>query len=308
MLRQSLLWASRNPWLAHRLPRYRFMRRAVRRFLPGEDAEAALGEGAHLKEGGMTVLLTRLGENVRTQEEADRVAAHYLEVLDRALARSIDAQLSVKLTQLGLDLGPETALRNVRSLVERAAALHSLVWIDMEGSPYTDVTLDLFRRIRAEHPAVGVCLQAYLHRSERDLESLLPLRPSIRLVKGAYAEPSSIAFPRKAEVDANYRKLAARLLEEAGPDGRVWPAFGTHDPRLIQDLREAADSRGLDPSAYEFEMLYGIGRERQARLAADGYRMRVLISYGDAWFPWYMRRLAERPANLGFVVRSLFSS
>lgn len=305
MLRQSLLWASRNPWLSRRLPRYAFMRRAVRRFMPGETQEEALDAAEGLRDRGMTALLTLLGENVETEEEAEEVARHYHGVLARVAERGLDAQLSVKLTQLGLDVGTGVALAHVRDLVERAREGDGTIWIDMESSEYTDDTLDLYRRIREAHGNVGVCLQAYLYRTERDLDALLPLRPAIRLVKGAYAEPKEIAYPRKADVDAAYLRLAGRLLEEAGSEGRARPAFGTHDPRMIAGVQAAADARGLDRSSYEFEMLYGIGREEQARLAAGGYRMRILISYGSSWFPWYMRRLAERPANLWFVAKSL---
>lgn len=305
MLRQSLLWASRNPWLSRRLPRQPFVRRAVRRFMPGETAEAALEEAERLRNRGMTTLLTRLGENVAAADEAAEVAAHYRDVLARVDERGLDAELSVKLTQLGLDLGPEHALGHVRDFATRAAGRDAIVWIDMEGSDYVDATLDIYRAVRREHDNVGVCLQAYLYRTERDLEELLPLQPAIRLVKGAYAEPKEIAYPRRADVDAAYLRLAGRLLDDAGPGGRVRPAFGTHDPEMISGVRAAAEARGLDRSAYEFEMLYGIGREDQARLAAAGYRMRVLISYGSSWFPWYMRRLAERPANLWFLAKNL---
>lgn len=291
------------------------MRRAVRRFMPGEDMQAALAEAERLQTRGMTALLTLLGENVKTPAEADSVAEHYLGVLDQAKERSLDVQISVKPTQLCLDAGLETALQKLRSLAERAAAFDTMVWIDMEGSDYTDVTLDLYRRIceprgsagAQDSPTVGICLQAYLHRTAEDLESLLPLRPSIRLVKGAYAEPPEIAFASKADVDRNFLKLAGRLLDEAGPKGRVWPTFGTHDPKMIRSVQTEADARQLPKSAYEIEMLYGIGREEQVRLAAAGYPMRVLISYGTSWFPWYMRRLAERPANIIFVVKSAFA-
>lgn len=304
MLRQSLLWASRNRWLSRRLPRTRFIRRAVRRFMPGEEPEAALEEAERLRRQGLSSLLTLLGENVTTEEEADAVARHYLDLLAQVRERGLDAQLSVKPTQLGLDVGRDVALERLRAIAARAAELDNAVWVDMEGSQYTDATLEIYRRVRREHDNVGVCLQAYLYRTEEDLDSLLPLHPSIRLVKGAYAEPREIAFPRKAQVDGAFLRLARRLLEDAG---RAWPAFGTHDDRMIQGVQAEARARNLPSSAYEFEMLYGIGRERQLGLAGEGYSMRVLISYGSSWFPWYMRRLAERPANLWFVAKGLFA-
>lgn len=305
-MRQLLLWASRNRFLRERLPRLGFVRRAVRRFMPGEEPEDALRETERLAELGIGTLLTLLGENVEEAAEARQVTEHYLEVLDRVEERGLDAEPSVKLTQLGLDLGRDLALESLLAVVERGARAGRVVWVDMEGSETTDVTLELYRRARSAHPNVGVALQAYLYRTEADLEALLPLEPRIRLVKGAYAEPPHIAFRDKARVDDNYLRLARRLLDAAAA-GEAFPAFGTHDVRMIRQIQAEAERRGLSRSAYEFEMLYGIGREEQARLAAEGYRMRVLISYGEAWYPWYMRRLAERPANLWFLVRSLFS-
>jgi proline dehydrogenase len=183
--------------------------------------------------------------------------------------------------------------------------LGNVLWVDMEGSRYTQVTLDLYRRIRNAHASVGLCIQAYLYRTAGDLEGLLEGTPLVRLVKGAYAEPGSIAFPKKAHADANYRKLAERLLDGGAAVTGARLAFATHDVRLIRLIQGAAAARGLARDAYEFQMLYGIQREEQRRLAAEGYRVRVLISYGAYWFPWYMRRLAERPANLWFVMRSM---
>lgn len=305
-MRQLLLRASRSRFLQERLPRYRFVRRAVRRFMPGEDADAALREAAALEERGMGSLLTLLGENVERPDEAREVRDHYLGVLDAVEERGLDAQLSVKPTQLGLDVGREVAAGHLEALAGRAAAAGTAVWIDMEASPYVDPTLELFRRARETADDVGVCLQAYLYRTERDLETLLPLRPRIRLVKGAYAEPPEIAHPKKRDVDEAYVRLAGRLLDAAA-EGDAYPAFGTHDRALIGRLQAEAARRRVPPTAYEFEMLYGIGRETQVRLAEEGYRMRILISYGEAWYPWYVRRLAERPANVLFLARSLVS-
>jgi proline dehydrogenase len=244
---------------------------------------------------------------VRTLEEAEQVTRHYLEVLTRAKQAALDAEISVKLTQLGLDLDRAACEAGLTSLLQRAAADGTWVWIDMESSEYTDVTLDIYRRARKRFSSVGVCVQAYLYRTERDLESLIPLGGGLRLVKGAYREPPDKAFPKKRDVDSRYFELARRLL---GPEARqsgVRVIFGTHDSTLVRRIEEAARLAGLRPNDVEFQMLYGIRREEQARLAAQGYRFRVLISYGDAWFPWYMRRLAERPANVAFVARNLFS-
>ena len=206
---------------------------------------------------------------------------------------------------MGLDLDPQLCRAHLAALLKRAEERRNFVWIDMEGSDYVDATLDLFRGARAVSPRIGVCLQAYLRRTPADLEGLLPLRPALRLVKGAYQEPADRAFPRKEDVDAAYLELATRILGQ--PGGPEMLAIGTHDPRLIERLRAVAKERGVPRAAYEFEMLYGIQRALQARLVEGGDRLRVLISYGSYWFPWYMRRLAERPANVGFVVRNFFS-
>lgn len=307
MMRNLLLWGSQNPWLSQKLPRYRFVQRAVRRFMPGEEVEAALTEAARLQGPTRGTIFTLLGENVTEPAEAEAVARHYASAIDTVEARGVDTEMSVKLTQLGLDLSPETAYEHTAALAGRAAAFGKHVWIDMESSAYVDATLDLFRRLRENHHNVGLCLQAYLYRTADDLDSLLPLAPAIRLVKGAYAEPPALAFPQKADVDANYFRLAQRLLDADLLARGARPAFATHDPHLLGRIREEAAARGLDRSTYEFQMLYGIRRQEQDRLVADGYRLRVLISYGRAWFPWYMRRLAERPANLWFVMKSLFT-
>jgi len=307
LLRSAFLAGSQSRWLRERAVNFRPVRRAVSRFMPGDDLEAALAAARSLRAAGIGSVLTYLGENVQKPEEAEQVTRHYLEVLARAKQTALDAEISVKLTQLGLDLGRAACEAGLVSLLERAVADGTWVWIDMESSAYTDVTLDIYRRARARFPNVGVCVQAYLRRTERDLESLIPLGGGLRLVKGAYREPPDKAFPKKRDVDANYFALARRLL---GPEARradVRTIFGTHDSALIRRIEEAARLAGLKPKDVEFQMLYGIKRDEQSRLAAQGYRFRVLISYGDAWFPWYMRRLAERPANVLFVLKNVFN-
>ncbi len=304
-MRTVLLAGSRSPWLRAQATRRGFVRRSVSRFMPGERLEDALAAAARLRDKGIPTIFTHLGENLATAAEADEVTDHYRRVFEAAASAGLDAQVSVKLTQLGLDLDHERCLRNLRALVEGAGEGDSRVWIDMEGSAYVDVTLDLFRRVQALSPRVGVCLQAYLHRTPTDLESLLPLGPAIRLVKGAYNEPPDRALRRKRDVDARFFTLAARLL---GDEARRYGSFlgiATHDPRLVERLRSLVAAHQVSPDAYEFEMLYGIQRSLQARLVAEGQRLRVLISYGAHWFPWFMRRLAERPANLWFVARTL---
>ena len=311
MMRRAFLWASENDWARRRLPRLGFVRRAVSRFMPGEELEAALVATFELNRAGFGTVLTLLGENVEDDADTAAVVDHYLGVIRAIRARGLDAEVSVKLTHLGLDLDPALAEANLVRIVTCAGAAGQDVAVDMEGSAYTQRTLDIFRRVRSAHPNVGLCLQAYLRRTGADLESLASHRPMIRLVKGAYAEPPAIAFEDKAEVDGAFRSLAQRLMRAAASpadsNGGPRVALGTHDRRLIGELTRWAAAEGIPPAAYEFHLLYGIGRDEQRRLLAAGHRVRILISYGGAWFPWYMRRLAERPANVWFVVRSLFA-
>ena len=319
MMRKVFLWASENSWTRRRLPRLGFVRRAVSRFMPGEDLESALAATVELNRAGLGTVLTLLGENVSAEADTAAIVDHYLAVIEAIHTRALDAEVSVKLTHLGLDLDPTLAEANLVRIVTRAAERGQDVAVDMEGSAYTQRTLDLYRRVRAAHQNVGLCLQAYLRRTAADLETLAPLRPMIRLVKGAYAEPPAIAFVSKAEVDAEFTSLAQRLMRTAvsppgppggspgGSTGTPRVVLGTHDRRLIGKLTTWASAEGIPSAGYEFHLLYGIGRDEQRRLRAAGHRVRVLISYGAAWFPWYMRRLAERPANVWFVVRSLFA-
>ncbi len=306
MLRKLLLWGSENPFLTQRLARLGFVQRAVRRFMPGETSEAAIEEAMRLSESRITSVLTLLGEKVTDAAEAADVVRHYQGVLEEIENRELEAEISVKLTQLGIDIGRDVAEANLESILTTAEERGQFVWIDVESSCYVDRTLDLYRNVRSRHMNTGVCLQAYLYRTAEDLAALLPLHPSIRLVKGAYAEPAEVAFPRMRDVDRNYVELAKTLLDEVRPGG-VRAAFATHDERLIREIEKEAAERGIARGDLEFQMLYGIGLAQQKALAAKGYRVEVLISYGTAWFPWYMRRLAERPANLWFVMRKMVS-
>lgn len=306
ILRSILLAASTNEWLRERATRTRFVRRAVSRFMPGETAEDALAAAAELAPQKIRSVLTRLGENIGDPAEADEVTNHYLGVLGQIRNQSLNAELSVKLTQLGLDLGADLCYANLCKIVEREDS-RRVVWVDMEYSHYVDATLDIYRRALAAYPNVGVCLQSYLYRTAKDLEALLPLGPAIRLVKGAYKESPEVAFPRKRDVDENYFALAKVLLSDAARRAGMRVGIATHDPVLVRRISEYAATRGLGKESLEFQMLYGIQRAEQARLAAEGWPVRVLISYGSYWFPWYMRRLAERPANLWFVVRTMFA-
>jgi len=306
LLRRALLAGSTNHWLREQATRRVFVRRSVSRFMPGESVEDAVRAAAALRSQRITTILTRLGENISRPEEAEEVTQHYLDVLRKVASAGLDAQISVKPTQLGLDQDPELCRANLMRLVECAEKLGNFVWIDMESSPYVEPTLGLYRKARERSPKVGVALQAYLYRTAKDVEELMPLGAAIRLVKGAYLEPPSIAFPKKRDVDENFHRLACRLLgEEARQPGAVLH-IATHDIALTDRLIRFIDETKVPASAYEFAMLYGIQRSQQQRLAREGRRLRVLISYGDYWFPWYMRRLAERPANVLFVARNLF--
>jgi proline dehydrogenase len=305
-MRKLLLAGSTNPWLREKATKTAFVRRSVSRFMPGEQIEDALRAASALKPQGITTILTKLGENLTGVEEAEEVTQHYLDVLDRVAESRLDAHISIKPTQLGLDLDRALCERNLDRVLDRAEARNNFVWIDMESSPYVDPTIALYRRARARTSRVGIALQAYLYRTEKDVESLIPLGAAIRIVKGAYLEPPDVAYPQKSDVDANYFKLCTRLLS---PDARKPGALlhiATHDIPLADRLAAYIAEHAVPPSAYEFAMLYGIQRGQQARLAREGRRLRVLISYGEYWFPWYMRRLAERPANIWFVVRTMF--
>jgi proline dehydrogenase len=305
--RNALLWASTNAWLRDRATKTRFVRHSVAKFMPGERFVDAMAAAAAQQTHGIGTIFTKLGENLTRVEEAEAVTAHYLDALDRIQAAGLDAQISVKPTQLGLDLDPELCDRQLQRLVDRADLRNNFVWVDMESSPYVDPTLDLFRRTRARSPRIGIALQAYLYRTEKDVESLLPLGAAIRLVKGAYLESPQVAFPRKADVDQNFYALSCRLLGEEAQRAGTLLHMATHDPVLIDRLNTFITDNAVPSSAYEYAMLYGIQRPLQLRLAQSGRRIRVLIAYGEYWFPWYMRRLAERPANVWFVIKNVFA-
>ncbi len=303
-MRRVFLWAARNRWLSERLPKFRFMRRAVRRFMPGETLADALAAALPLQAAGIATMYTRLGENLEDVTEADEVAAHYIDAIDRIVAAGITGEVSVKPTQLGLDLDAELCLGHLVRIAEHAAAAGSYLWIDMEGSAYTDATIELYERLRALQPRTGICLQAYLKRTAADIERLRPLDPAVRLVKGAYDEKEEIAYRKRSNVDSNFVGLAVALLI----DGRGRPirlGLGTHDVALIEQIAEQVKAAGIGRDGFEVEMLYGVRSDQQFRLAKAGYRVQTLIAYGEHWYPWYMRRLAERPANVWFVMRQM---
>lgn len=312
LLRDSLIWASKNEWIESQFRRRRFARKAVSRFMPGETLDDALREATTLANQGLPTIVTALGENISKLDQAREVRDHYLEALAEIQSRSLDTFVSVKLTQLGLDLDPNATLENLRSLAAAAALRHNALWVDIEESPYVDRTLDLYEKLRGEFSNVGLCLQAYLYRSGEDLDRILQLDGTVRLVKGAYKESPQVAFPRKKDTDENFYLLSCRLAEHgarraANADGKSYLRHGiaTHDLPLLRRIWSTASAEGWGDQGMEIQMLFGIRAEEQRRLKADGRPVRVLISYGESWFPWYVRRLAERPANLGFVARSM---
>lgn len=311
LARNLLVKASESRWLGERAPRCGFVRRAAARFMPGEAPEHALAAARGLAGSGIHALLTLLGENVASRGETETITAHYLDLLNRVRDASLPAEISVKLTQLGLELDREFCFAHLVKLIERSRAAlpaaGNTLWLDMEQSAYVDSTLEIYARARKAFSNVGVCVQSYLRRTEKDVDALVPMGASVRLVKGAYSEAPEIAFPRKQDVDDNYFRLAQRLLGLEARRAGARAVIATHDLKLIARISGWAVAQGIAKNELEFAMLFGIQRAEQLRLAREGYRSDVLISYGSAWFPWYMRRLAERPANVWFVVRNIFS-
>ena len=301
-MRRLLLWCASNPWLATHLPRWGFARRAVRRFLPGEGFEAALKAAVDFRSKNVGTIFTLLGENITDLSDANRVVEHYEEVL--AASTDIDAEISVKPTQVGLDIDEGAAYSNLLRLVRAATKARGFLWIDMEGSAYTERTIDLYLQLRAEHTHVGIAIQAYLYRTAADISRLIAAKASIRLVKGAYSESPDIAFQAKREVDANYLALTALMLTEVKRK-HIRLVNATHDTEMIAKIWRIASALGMEKSDVEVAMLYGIRVDEQLRLAREGFTVRDLIAYGDAWYAWYLRRLAERPANVWFVARQL---
>ncbi len=306
-MRKALLWASTNAWIRENAMRTGFVRRSVSKFMPGERIEDAIVAAKALQPSGLNTIFTRLGENITRIEEADEVREHYLKVIDLIQQAGIDAQISIKPTQLGYDQDFEVCVTHCLAIIDRCEQTNTFFWIDMEGSPYVEGTIALFKRLRERTPNIGIAIQAYLYRTEKDVEELVALGSAIRMVKGAYLEPADIAFPKKEDVDENYYKVCERLLRDDNVKPGALTHFGTHDTNLQERILKLIAERKVSSDRYEFAMLYGIQNGRQQDLIKMGQRTRCLISYGEFWFPWYMRRLAERPANVWFVVKNMFS-
>lgn len=305
-LRAALLYLAGAGWARQIVTRFPPAWYVASRFISGDTREDAMAAARALNEKGMQVTLDFLGESVSTPDEARAAREEILGVLQTIRDSGVSSTVSVKLSQLGLKLDPELCYENLKLIVERARELGNFVRIDMEDSPTVDQTLALFRRLReAGYHNAGVVIQAYLYRSEADVRRLIDEGASVRLCKGAYMEPPDVAFPAKADVDANFVRLMQLLLSDEARSHELYAGIATHDEKMIGATLDFARQKGITPEKYEFQMLYGIGREAQERLVREGYRVRVYVPYGTAWYPYFMRRLAERPANLWFFLANL---
>jgi proline dehydrogenase len=309
LLRSAFIALSRNRSLRAFSERSAIGRKMSGRFVAGMSVEDALAACERVNHEGIAVSLDSLGESVTTEVEARQSAAIYHELLDAIEVRKLNANVSVKLSQVGMDFDPALAERIVGEMVEHAAAVHSFVRIDMEGSPYTEATIAMTERLAARFPgSVGTVLQAYLFRTEKDTERLLGQGIRIRLCKGAYKEAPEIAYPAKADVDANYVKLMERMVSFTKDGEGVFCGIATHDEAIVETMRAFVNKNNINKAAFEFQMLYGVRRDLQRRLAAEGFGVRVYIPFGPEWYPYFMRRLAERPANVLFLAKNFFKN
>ncbi|MBI5828942.1 MAG: proline dehydrogenase family protein [Chloroflexi bacterium] len=307
MLRDSFLYLSHSKPARGLITRFPVARAVSSRFVAGETMGDVIRVIRELAARGLMSTADHLGENVASEADAARAADDYLRLLDQIAAAGVKSHVSLKLTQFGLDLGEAVALGHLRRVLERARAVGTFVRVDMEGAEYTDRTLALVRAARAAgYDNLGTVIQSYLYRSEADIAALIDEGVRVRLCKGAYKEPPDKAFPAKADVDANYVKLTGALLKAAQHTPAIYPAIDTHDEKMIAAAKDYAAANQIPPASFEFEMLYGIRRELQETLAAQGYNVRVYVPYGTEWYPYFMRRLAERPANLWFFVSNFF--
>jgi proline dehydrogenase len=307
LTKNILLWASKNEWLKNHVPKMKFVQKAVKRFMPGETVDDAILATKELLKINIPTTFTHLGENITSLEEAEINTKHYLDLLDRISKENLDTEISLKLTHIGLDLSFDKTIELYSKIADKAQKLGNNVFIDMEDSSYVDKTITFYKRIKKNYDNVGLCLQAYLYRTLSDIESLSEIIPWIRLVKGAYKESPSIAFKKLKQVNDNYLVISRFLLQQILKNN-IRAAFGTHDLSIQEHIKKEAKMIGLPKEKLEFQMLFGIKTSEQQKLALDGYKNRTLISYGHHWYPWYIRRLAERPANVGFVLKNIFNN
>lgn len=301
MLRQAMTTLAQNGWIKGRVSENGFSKGFALRFVAGETLDEAIAIVSELNRDRFSVTLDALGENVSTPEEAVSAAQTYAVMLGRLAETKVNSNISVKLTMLGLDLSEKQCVDNLNRVLDQAKELGNFIWIDMEGSPYTQKTLDIAYEARKRLPGgVGIVLQAYLYRTERDVRDAIDHQIAVRLVKGAYAEPATLAYPRKIDVDAAYRREMELLFE-----GARFAAIATHDPNIIEAAKGYIERMNIDRSRFEFQLLYGVRRDLQRRLVQEGYNVRLYVPYGTQWYPYFMRRMAERPANLLFVLRNL---
>jgi proline dehydrogenase len=299
--RTLVLKVAELPAFKHWIKHSRLTQGLIKRFIAGEDLETAIRITRQLNQEGFLVALDYLGEDTRREEDANYAAEQYITLLEQIHKNGVNSCISIKLTQLGLDLGDAIACRNLEKVLIAAREFNNFVWVDMESSKHTQAILDLFCELYPRYPHSGTVLQSYLYRTPQDLERLIALGARIRLVKGAYAEPKEVAYPDKRSVDRQFKIQMEKLLEKGKE-----PAIATHDTRLISHAKHHAAELGLSRTQFEFQLLYGISRELQKRLVAEGYRTLIYVPYGEQWYPYFSRRLAERPANLYFILRSLF--
>jgi proline dehydrogenase len=317
MLRSFLIYLSKAAWAQHMVSGWKFAWRAASRFVAGNTVADAISAVDELNANGINVTLDHLGESTATREDAVKAADDIIELLDQIKASGVRANVSVKLTQIGLALGENLCSQNLDRILDRAKQYQNFVRIDMEDTPYTDQTLRMYREMRKKgYQKTGIVVQSYLYRTEKDTRELISESASFRLVKGAYKEPAELAYPRKTDVDANYDLLSQIMIDGAksagcptiSADGHIppIPAIGSHDPKRLEFAKVYAEKVGLPKNAIEFQMLYGIRRDLQQQLIREGYPVRVYVPYGTHWYPYFMRRLAERPANVWFFVSNFF--
>ena len=303
LLKNILLWTSKNDWMSQKLPKYKFVQNSLSRFMPGELLSDALEECKKLEYSEYGTIITYLGENVNLEEDTYQVVDHYRNALIAIDKTSLNTLISVKLTQLGLDFDKNLCMENLNQLLKLAKNYNSIIWIDMEEYCYLEQTLEIFKKISKNYHNIGITLQAYLHRTTQDLDELLSYATNLRLVKGAYNENSSVAIKNKDDIDTNYMNLSKKMLSKDILNNGFKPSFATHDDRIIDYIINEAERNLISSDTYEFNMLYGIRKKLQKEILDSNQNLKILISYGEQWFPWYIRRIAENPKNLFLLLK-----